>query len=216
MLYFKELQYSKDLKSLIIDVAVKNSEYYDKINIDSIVIDNQDTYINNGPSSNPIYVCHVQDIKYKKVFSLPNYTCNNVKVEESNKDCFIEDESFKKHIRMELPLNILKVQPNDMLFVYVIATGVPASNTPCGLDNNKIIGTVVNLKNIYTKAISYLREIECIDNCQIPKNFINFILEFKALELSIKTGNYLQAIKYWKKFFTKVKVTSKCSCYGIN
>lgn len=117
---------------------------------------------------------------------------------------------------MELPLNILNIQPNDMLFVYVIATGVPASNTPCGLDNNKIIGTVVNLKNIYTKAISYLREIECIDNCQIPKNLINFILEFKALELSIKTGNYLQAIKYWKKFFTKVKVTSKCSCYGIN
>lgn len=216
MLYFKELQYSKDLKSLIIDVAIKKCEYYDKINIDSIVIDNQDTYINNGPSSNPIYVYHVQDIKYKKVFSLPNYTCNNVKVEKSNKDCFIEDESFKKHIRMELPLNILNIQPNDMLFVYVIATGVPASNTPCGLDNNKIIGTVLNLKNIYTKAISYLREIECIDNCQIPKNFINFILEFKALELSIKTGNYLQAIKYWKKFFTKVKVTSKCSCYGIN
>lgn len=216
MLQFKELQFSKDLKNLIIDVAVKNSEYYDKINIDSIVIDNQDTYINNGPSSNPLYTYHTKEKQYIKVFSLPDCPCNNIKEEEDKKDCFIEDTTCRKHVRLELPLSTLNIQNTDILFVYAIATGVPSSNTPCGLDNNKILGTVINLKNIYTKAISYLREIECIDNCRLPKGFINFILEFKALELSIKTGNYLQAIKYWKKFFTKVKINSKCSCYGNN
>lgn len=58
---------------------------------------------------------------------------------------------------------------------------------------------------------------EISDTCNVPRHFINNILRFKAIELSIKTGNYLQAIKYWKKFFSSDRVRSihkLCGCYG--
>lgn len=37
--------------------------------------------------------------------------------------------------------------------------------------------------------------------CCPPKVFIDCILRFKAFELSIEAGNYLQAIQFWNKFF---------------
>lgn len=55
-----------------------------------------------------------------------------------------------KQVRLEIPLSLYGIDPyKDMLFVYVIASGTPSSDTPCGLDNSKIMGTVVNLKYIY-------------------------------------------------------------------
>ena len=102
-----------------------------------------------------------------------------------------------------------------MFFVYAIAKGYPAPDTPCGRDNSQILGTVINLYPFYQDTIGYLKELN--DTCTPPKNFIDSILRFKALELSIKTGNYTQAIKYWKQFFSKrkpVTVKNNCGCYG--
>ena len=52
----------------------------------------------------------------------------------------------------------------------------------------------------------------------INKNFIDYILRFKAFELSLKTGNYTLAIEYWEKFLkNKTSSISKpkgCGCYG--
>lgn len=218
MIHFKELKYSRDNKNLIIDAAIDNLDYYKDMIIDSIIIDNQDTYINNGPSSNPIYTYQVTD-SYSKIYSLPEQcNCNPVKTEDDSY-CFVLDNNSKKHVRLEIPLNTLGIDSNkDILFVYVIASGTPAIDTPCGFDNNKIMGTVINLQNIYRSALTSLREIECSDNCTIPKYFIDFILRYKALELCIRTGNYVQAIKYWKKFFSNIKVKEpiKCKCNGNN
>ena len=55
MLIFNELRITPDQKYLIIDVSVDNQKYYKNIQIDSIIIDTQDTYIDSGPSNNPIF-----------------------------------------------------------------------------------------------------------------------------------------------------------------
>lgn len=183
MIHFNELRYSKSNKCLIIDVAIDSQDYYDNVTIDSIIIDNQDTFITNGPSSTPIYT----------------YKSNS-----------------ERNIRLELPLNTLGVDYcSDILFVYVIATGIPAADTPCGFDNSKIMGTVINLQGIYNGMLSYIREIE--DSCAIPKEFIDAILRFKTIEIGVKTGNYPLVIKYWKRFFSgrkNISVTKSCGCYG--
>ena len=57
--------------------------------------------------------------------------------------------------------------------------------------------------------MNYIRGIEC--DCSIPKNFIDFILRLKALELCIKTGNYTKAIKYWNRL--NINPSNEC-CYG--
>ncbi len=77
------------------------------------------------------------------------------------------------------------------------------------------MGTVINLQDAYNSMLSYIREVE--KNCTIPKEFIDTILRFKAIEIGIKTGNYPLVIKYWKKYFSKIKntsVTKNCGCYG--
>ena len=94
MIHFNEL-YIKD-QHLIIDVSVLNEEYYDNVYLDKIVIDNQDTRVNNFPSDTPIYQYDVPDINNK----------------------FTRKTVGSKHARIILDQNDINL--NDMLFVYVI------------------------------------------------------------------------------------------------
>lgn len=121
-------------------------------------------------------------------------------------------EGEEKNIRIEL--NNIAVPLNNMLFVYVVAKGTPSPDTPCGYDNNIVMQTVVDLYPFYQETLCYLNEIN--KDCNIPRNFINMILRLKALELCVRTGNYLKAIKYWNKFFSgkKVVIHNTCTCNG--
>lgn len=216
MLHWNELRITPDNRYLIIDVSVDNDSYYDNIVLDSIIIDTQNTYVQNGPSSNPIYTFKAED-RYDLTYSVPeDCNCNPVLEDEDKSYCFTYGGEQSKHIRLILNYTDLNVSLSDnMFFVYAIATGTPAPDTPCGFDNSKIMGTVVNLYSFYQQTMCYIRELE--NDCQIPKGFINMILRLKALELSIRTGNYPQAIKYWNKFFlnqdNKVP-TYNCGCNG--
>ena len=60
---------------------------------------------------------------------------------------------------------------------------------------------IFNTNIIYQQSMKYIRSIE--SNCDIPKQFIDYILRIKALELAL-IGNYLLAIKYWNKFFKNI------------
>lgn len=187
MIDFNELRVSPDGKKLIIDASVKNLQYYDNVYIDAIIIDTQDTYIENGPSTNPIFYHEVATNSY--------------------------DE---KRIRLELDSAILGTSLSDTLFfVYVVVKGTPAADTPCGMDNQTTMGVVANLYPFYRTMVNYMKEVE--DECEVPKNFIDALLRFKALELSIRTGHYAQAIKYWNKFFKSIKsktINTGCRCHG--
>ena len=59
MVHFNELRIYN--QHLIIDVSVLEEAYYANVFLDSIVIDNQNTYVGNGPSSNPIYKYIIPD-----------------------------------------------------------------------------------------------------------------------------------------------------------
>lgn len=200
MLKFDELRITPDNKYLIIDVSVQDDCYYKDIVIDSIVIDTQDTYVANGPSNNPIYRFEVGDNSTDLVLE----DCNSISLGEG------------KNVRLVLNYKELNV-PLDktMFFVYAIASGTPAPETPCGMDNSILMGTVVNLYPFYKCTLGYLKELN--NDCQVPKGFINMILRLKALELCIRTGNYPQAIKYWKRFFNETTSeipTYNCRCNG--
>lgn len=204
MLHFNELSLTPDNKCLIVDVEVDNLDYYEDIVIDSIVIDTQDTFVLNGPSSKPLFEIDTQS----KAASLY----------ENKQHYFKNREANTKHYRLELKLKDLKVDPYDtMFFVYAIASGTSKPNTPCGYDVNKILGTVVNVQSIYKQILPYLKELS--NTCNIPKGFINLILQVKALDLAIRTGNYLEAVKYWKKFFkgnnfNSINLNNNCNCHG--
>lgn len=54
MIKFNELRISSN-RYLIIDVSVKNEDYYKDVYIKSVSVDTQDTYKDNGPSEARVY-----------------------------------------------------------------------------------------------------------------------------------------------------------------
>ena len=72
MVKFNELRISNDGKSLTIDVQVLSDSYYDNVYLDSIIIDNQDTYVGTGPSSTPKYSYNIQD-NLKRISIIVDY-----------------------------------------------------------------------------------------------------------------------------------------------
>lgn len=191
MIHFNELRISPDSKHLIIDVSVLNDDYYDNVYIDSIIIDNQDTYVGSGPSSNPVYSYTVPD--------------------EISK--LTKEHLGRKHVRLDLGTYELDDLDN-LFFVYVKTKGTPAPDTPCGMDNITTLGTVSNMYPFYQQAMNYIGEIAA--DCSIPQNFIDYILKLKGLDIAVKTGNYTDAINYYNKFFKGKEESSTkkggCGC----
>lgn len=190
MVHFNELRITSDGRHLIIDVSVLSESYYKNVYIDSIVIDNQDTYVGSGPSSNPVYQYSVPDVMSK----------------------LTKEYVSSKHVRLDLTPTDLPL--NGLLFVYVRTKGAPAADTPCGLDNMTTLGTVTNMYPFYQQAMNYIGELA--NNCSVPQNFTDYILKMKGLELAVRTGNYTDAIKFYNKFFNGKENTvirkGGCSC----
>ena len=187
MIEFKELRVTPDGKTLIIDAAVKDLSYYDNVYIKSVTVDTQDTYSESGSSTNPLFHYEVASVS----------------------------EENKKRIRLELNSSVLGDITGNMFFVYITVKGTPAADTPCGLDNVTTLGVTADLYPFYKSSINHMKELE--NECEPSKNFIDSLLRFKAFELSIRTGHYTQAIKYWNKFFKEVKsntVNTICRCHG--
>lgn len=184
MIQFNELKITADNKNLIVDISVKQDDYYEEVYIDKIVIDSQNTYIDNGPSTTPVYTY----------------------ISEGN----------AKNIRLVIDYREVSTSfENNLFFVYAIAKGTPSIDTPCGMDNIKTIGVAFNITPIYNNMISHIRELG--NTCTIPMNFIDSILQFKALELYIKTEDYSQTVNLWNKVFCNIKSYNNiniCNCHG--
>lgn len=131
MLEFKLIKYDSSEKCLNITVRVKDLPYYDGITIESLVIDNQDTYISSGPSEEPIIKVDYSDQGLKEItFQL-----------------------YYKQLGLEVETN--------MLFIYAIAKGTPSPDTPCGMDNVITMSVYIPpLKSFYSSFMSQLSEVE--------------------------------------------------------
>lgn len=250
MVQFQELRITPDGNTLIIDVAIKDLRYYDNVGLDTILIDTQDTFTAEGPSSKAVKFPVINSIDAESfeqefdsyyyfkgtlkegflyTFKVPDptgeYTINGNTYSSEKLTTGIHKYEKGKLVAVTTPIKSYSIEINkndstltfkdNLLFVYVKTNGTPALDTPCGMDNITTLGVVSNLYPLYQHAFSYIKELG--DTCSIPKNFINYILQYKVFELAIKTGHYTKAIKYWKKFFMGIKdsvITSNCGCYG--
>ena len=186
MIVFDELRVTKDAEYLIIDARVRKEDYYKDVYIDKIVIDTEETYSEGGQSSNPVY----------------SYS----------------PEGDNKSIRLILNINELQhltSLKNHLLFVYAVAKGTPASNTPCGLDNINTLGVTTYMGDFYNYFMQNIKEVG--QSCSVPQNFINALLRWEALNVSIDSGHYTQGIKYFNDWFkdgVKETVNVNCGCNG--
>lgn len=173
MIQFNELKVVHDDAQLVIDVSIQDS--YENIYLSSITIDSQDTFIENGPSSTPIY--QVEDID-------------------------------STHYKLELTADDFDTSPTldvnkTLFFVYITTKNV--SNPS---DVQTFIAVVYDTQIVAIIGLNFVNELA--NECKIPKSFIDFILKQKALELSLETGDYTKAIKYWKSFIGNA-IVKPCS-----
>ena len=198
MIRFNELKIENNY--IIIDVQIEEEKYFKDMYIDSIVIDTQDTFIANGPSSKAIYT---------KTFN----TDTDIKKEE-----IIYTQGIDKYNRVRIYIDGKDLNVDihkTMFFVYVIAGGTPSADTPCRWDENKALHTLVDTQVLYNNMIQYVKELS--KDCSTPDNFINAILQFNAIDLALKTNQYPLAIDLWKRFYSDIEsnvVLPNCGCNG--
>lgn len=186
MIVFDELRVTNDAEYLIIDARVRKEDYYKDVYIDKIVIDTEETYSESGPSSNPVY----------------SYSPKG------------DNKSIKLILNINELQNLTSFK-NHLLFVYAVAKGTPASNTPCGLDNINTLGVTTYMGDFYNYFMQNIKEVG--QSCSIPQNFIDALLRWEALNVSIDSGHYTQGIKYfndWFKNSVKETVNVNCGCNG--
>lgn len=198
MIRFNELKIEDNY--IIIDVQIEEEKYFKDMYIDSIVIDTQDTFIANGPSSKAIYT---------KTFNTDT---------DVNKEEIVYTQGTDKYNRVRIYIDGKDLNVDihkTMFFVYVIAGGTPAADTPCRWDENKALHTLVDTQVLYNNMIQYVKELN--KDCSTPDNFINAILQFNAIDLALKTNQYPLAIDLWKRFYSDIEsnvVLPNCGCNG--
>lgn len=183
MVEFNELRITDDQQYLIIDVQINPDPFYDDVYIDSILIDDQDSFVSVDNPTGAVFTYNIEDTSVKS-------------------------------IRLELSeTNINRSFNNTLLFIYTVTSGEPSEDAPCGTTDPIVMKTVIDLYPIYQSLMQNVKEVE--NSCEIPYNFVDKYLRFKAVQLAIATGNYPIAIKYWKMFFANMKPKQTiCSCNG--
>ena len=251
MVTFNELRITPDGNTLIIDVAIKDLRYYDNVGLDTILIDTQDTFTAEGPSSKAVKFPVINSINadsfeiefgdfyyfkgtlkegflytFKALDPTGHYTINGNLYSSKELTTGVHKYEKGKLVAVTTPIKSYRIEINkndstltfkdNLLFVYVKTNGTPALDTPCGMDEETTLGVTLYHYPIYNAMMNSIKELE--KNCEVPKNFINSILRFKAFELAIDTEHYNQAIIYYNKFIKNINLntvlSNKCNCYG--
>ena len=214
MIIFNNISISQDDKYLTIDAEIENSTYYKNMYIDSVVIDNQDTYIQNGPSNNPIYV-YKAEAQDNYIYTSDDLV--NKVTDEDGSNIYDEGDtqSYSREVHLKLDKNNIGEIANNMFFVYIIAGGTPSPDTPCGYDVNTALKVVINTYPIYNNMMQYLKELG--NRCNTPYGIIDNILQIKMLDAAVQTGNNLKAIQIWNTYFKNKQdnnININCGCNG--
>lgn len=121
-----------------------------------------------------------------------------------------------KRVRLALkPQDLgLKKFGDKMFIVYVNAVGYPAADTPCGQDSSYAIAAAADYMLIYKQAIQH---IKAFNGCDVPKNFVDYMLRLHLIKYALMTGNITSAVTWWQKLFRNrrnIVNVSDCGCNG--
>lgn len=175
-----------------------------------------------SPDYQTLYIdCQIMDMPYfdnvyiDKITIDTNDTYDPIGISDSP----IYKKTISGNIkRIQLSINInellIKNMSNTMFFVYITTKGTPSENTPCGFDINNVLGVCADTYQVYQKALQYIKS--SYNECAIPRQFIDFILRYKAFQMCLSTRNFPSAIFYWKKLIKSITATSQsiCKCNG--
>lgn len=205
MIIFDQLRISDNGKKMYINAHVNKASYFDNIYIDSIVIMTADKVSETNPfmpTSDYIYIKKADDgTKELDLVLTPNDLSRS----------------------WETDVNAIAFNQGDMsntlFFVYIKCKGTPDSCTPCRLDEEVTLGVTFDENVLHQRVMGFTKQLvsSC---CNVPTDFIDFILLWNAFKASVETEHYIPAIKFYNMLFGIVKkdgyqsTTGGCGCHG--
>lgn len=124
-------------------------------------------------------------------------------------------EDTKVYTKELSALNISTSIKGSIFFVTIITRGNPSIDVPCGKDNISTTEAVYNKYPLYTKSICYMRELT--NSCASHNGFADYILKITALDLAIKTKDFINAKDFWIRYFSNlnsIESIKNCGCNG--
>lgn len=123
-------------------------------------------------------------------------------------------QSFEGTLSL-VTLEMAEYAKDGIIYAYIINNG--ASMDPCkpvGETCTATIGILWNDNDFVDKGFDYMSQI-VNNNCTIPQDFINHILQYEALNQAIASCDVPTVNSYWEKFNTaQVSSSNKCGCNG--
>ena len=210
-----QLRISDNGKNLYIDAHVNTERYFDNMYIDRITICTEEQVSETHPKAYGDKFIY----QGKPSCSIPCDCSRQISmiISKADLDEAFNNTNYGKPIK-EGPIatEVLKgTFSRHILFIYLELGGIPAPDTPCGLDEFVTLGITYDYGLLYSNAMNLTRELA--DDCKVPTGFIDFILNYNALKMAVETGHYVPAIKFWKNlqgFTHRGNSTKPCGCHG--
>jgi len=176
MIVIDQLRISDDGQHLYIDAHVNESSDFDNMHIVKVTVCTEDQVHESNPLEYFGY-----DYVYQKSYDYSEGLWEVHLVLDRN-------ELNEKFHGGDLSHNLF--------FVYIKCSGTPGPCTPCRLDELTTLGVTFDYNLVFNVAMNYTRELA--DSCEIPRGFMDFILNLEALKLSVETEHYIPAIGFWR------------------
>lgn len=104
----------------------------------------------------------------------------------------------------------------DLFFVYIVCTKVQDDPCleclPCIMTRPTTVAVTFDENLLYQKVMGYTKELA--DDCTIPRDFTDFILQWNAFKSSVETEHWESAKKFYELLFGNSYGSSKSGTYG--
>lgn len=134
----------------------------------------------------------------------------------STEDAVIDNKNYWAYkIKNTFPV---KVDRKDLTFITMkLKEDIDISyivSCECGDDSLVTVFPLFDIVPLKLQALNSYKDF--ISKCDIPKAFIDKVLQIKAIELAICLKEYVKASEYWKKFckFDIPAPPKNCGCHG--
>lgn len=225
MILIDQLRISDDGQKMYINVHVNTASVFDSIYLDNITIVPANkvmeaTYCTPGDEF--IYFQHIEGYGVNSDTKYLDLVIDKGVLDAAYLNW---DAQMGQPANHSLPWASMSYDKNnfssDLFFVYITCKNVGTPNVcfeelSCKAQELTTVGVTFDAKLLYQRVMGYTRELA--NSCDIPSQFIDFILNYNAFKASVETDHFCDAIRFYNQMFdmtgSSVTTRSKCGCHG--
>ena len=215
---FDQLRISDNGQQFYINAHVNMADYFENAYIECITIKTADKISESNPKD------YSHDFIYRKDFPANTAKEVNLVLTAGDFDAAWNNynSSTEQIINPNNPYATESFNGNlssTLFFVYIKVSDSISPCTPCTLDEPVTVGVTFDTTAFYQRVMGFTRELA--DTCNIPKGFIDTILNFNAFKAAVETDHYCAAKDFYEQLFESggsstgsATIRKGCGCHG--